>query len=281
MYLKYLILGGGITGRIVQNVLKDGVILESKEEHPSNLSFNFGTNYLWKSIPGFESTPIHISTRVDEALPTSESVHRYKNKIGKGGEDWGLQFEPESIGYMITDLPEADILYQHRVVRIRPEMKEVEVEINEKEKSPRYEIFFYQNLISTIPLLNLVQLCDMNTKYPSKTSFVYKEIYVKIIPRPKKQVSSSNTIYVNYVSNPLVEEYRYCDRGNERHIEYLNSPKFPYRKLYPGKLWVSPFIPIIRSELLGYGIFCFGRYGKWNPNELLHETYEEVKTWKN
>lgn len=282
MHVKYLVLGGGITGRIVQSILKDSWILESKEDDSSNLSFNFGTNYLWKPIPGFEVVPVHVSTRVDEAYPTKESILRYKNKVGKGGEDWGLQFEPESTGYLITGLPIAKISYRHRVVRINPDIRKVEIEISEKDKSPKFQTFFYHYLISTIPLVDLIRLCGLETQYPLQTSFIHRNIYVKVVPRPENYVSSDNMIYVNYVSNPLTDTYRYCDRGNKRHCEYLNIPGgFPYRKLYPGKLWSSPFISIIRSELKQKNIFCFGRYGKWNPNELLHETYEEVKAWKN
>jgi hypothetical protein len=283
MKIPLIILGGGITGRMVQ-YLKGGVIFESKLTlTEKQVSQNFGTNYLWKPIDGFTTKAMRVVTRIDDALPTDDSIRRYKNKIGKGSEpenEWGLQFQPESIGYFIEKYPSDNLLikYGYRVIEINLKNKWLKVDDME---SKQVLTFTYDTLISTLPLNQFVALTESSIKFPLQTAFQCRPVYVRIQQTPIESLRSQDEVYVNYISNPLVQPYRYCDRFGERHYESLTPIGFPHKRLYPGKIWKCNLTEPILNNLAAFDVFCFGRYGRWNPNELLHETYEEIRKWKN
>jgi len=279
--VKNLVLGGGIVGQMVNALLPVYVI--EKNPAPKKPNQAFGTNYLWEPIPIFDTKEMEIVTQVDGQDATEESIRRYKTKIGKTHEkadEWGLQFQPVTTGHFIVNYPEVDILYGHEVSSI--DLKEYDVYINTSDSTLRFK---YDRLISTIPLNNLVMLAGMDRKFPVKTIFKYKQVYVKIVPKPLDAPKPDGVIYVNYLSDPLIEPYRYCDRFGERHYESLLPIGFPHKRLYPGKLWKNPLIFTVLEALERENVYCLGRYGRWNPNELLHETYKDLITrieeWKN
>ena len=283
--MKIYILGGGITGRIVHSLVPNSTVLEAEDESKAKrLSQSYGTNYLWEPIEGFNLKEVKVVTRIDDDLPTKESVQRYKNKIGKGSEEeseWGLQFQPESRGYFIMSCPPAEILYGCRVLGIDMDARSIAVLRPDKEGLSGLETLHYDQLLSTIPLSTLVSLTRMDTSFPAKTTFKFKPVYVKVAPRPPEaRFQQDDTVYVNYLSNPLQEPYRYCDRFGERHYESLMPMGFPHKKLSPGKIWKDSTTDVILKILAEQEIHCFGRYGRWNPNELMHETYNYVKMWR-
>ena len=88
------------------------------------------------------------------------------------------------------------------------------------------------------------------------------------------------TWYVNYVSDPDVPPYRYTDRDGKRHYEGLTGMgKIPTRKISPGKIYPNPVAPVILESLERENIFCFGRFARWDPEELLHTTYDSIRDW--
>lgn len=272
--MKTVILGGGITGRIVNYLIPDSVVMEANS--PIRMTHQYGTNYLWKEIEGFPSIPIRIVTTVDGQVPTIESIQRYKNKVGRQDEDkseWGLQFQPETRGHFIQSYPETNIKYEARAYSI--DLKEHKIHFPQLN-----EVVQYDQLISTIPLVGLVILTGLNARFPVN-SFKYKPVFIKMVPTPPEIPRLKDTVNVNYLSDPTIQPYRYCDRFGERHYESLTPMDFPHKKLSPGKIWESSYTPMILQYLESFNIKCFGRYGKWSTNELLHETYEEVKQWRN
>jgi hypothetical protein len=288
MHVSYLVLGGGITGRMIKRILPDAEVLEGrlkpKTPNARDINQGFGTNYFWEPIPIFQTKPMKIVTRIDDLFPTEDSIRRYKNKIGKGDEkvsDWGLQFQPESTGYFLNELPNEEIAYCHRIVHINLMDKIVNTEFSTGKPDEYSTVTFtYSHLFNTLPLKDFLVLAGLDHKYPVNTLFKSRAVYVRIVPKPPEAPFNDNFIYVNYLSNPLIEPYRFCDRFGERHYESLMPIGFPHKKLYPGKIWAAPEIEDILHDLSIQNVHCFGRYGRWNPNELLHETYKEIVSWK-
>lgn len=279
MKSRTFILGAGITGRLIQTVVPDTTILESKlRKGMDRLNVYYGTNYLWEplNIPGLKLRPVDVVTRVDGKEPTEESIQRYKNKIGKsdeGKDEWGLQFKTKTTGYVIESYPTANVEYGSYVTGIDMNTHKMEVTTSERKK-----YFTYDMLFSTIPLNRLLETIEgLNARHPLETLFKYKPIYVKIVPLPPEISLPSNAFYVNYLSDPTIQPYRYCDKMGERHYESLTPIGFPHKKLFPGKIWTSPGVDKILKELRSHGIYCFGRYGAWQPNELIHQTYQKIK----
>jgi hypothetical protein len=90
--------------------------------------------------------------------------------------------------------------------------------------------------------------------------------------------------YVNYLTDPRIPAYRYCDRPNgERHWEGLsNLGGVPNKKLVPGK--IHDIDPNTRKDIMFMlqccNIFCFGRYATWRSNELVHQTWKDIVRFK-
>lgn len=273
--MRVVVIGGGISGRIVQLFFNRAVVLEARDEiKESQLTRNFGTNYLWEPLEGFKCRKLDVVTHVDGSEPTEASIKRYKNKIGKGyenREDYMEQFHPHSTGWEIEEYPPCKIQYNM-------EVKEVDIlrkVITCIDMKTAVEVHWnYDFLFSTAPLPVLVKLCGLQNKYPTNTMFKYKPIYIKIEDVPSR---NPDMIYVNYVSDPTVSEYRFCIRNGKKHIESL-SPMTPEdKKIYPGKIYEDPHVEKLLSDLKENDIIPIGRFGKWASDELVHSTYNEVK----
>jgi hypothetical protein len=156
----------------------------------------------------------------------------------------------------------------------------VKVDMHEHYVHTTTDHFEYEHLISTLPLNLFMTMAGLENCYPVKTMFKYKPVYVKVVDKPPEAEYSDRVFYVNYLSNPLQEPYRYCDRFGERHYESLTPIGFPHKKLYPGKIWNDPMVPEVLSRLSEVDVACFGRYGSWSPNELIHETYHKLVQWR-
>ena len=274
MKSETIILGGGIVGQMAKQVLPEAIVFERNEASNRKPNQAFGTNYLWEPIPLFQTQEMEIHTHVDGRDATTETIKRYKNKIGKsheGESEWGLQFAPMSRGHFIVEYPMVSIFYEHNIWAIDLTKKSMVVETPSGGKT-----FEYDNLISTIPLNELVRLTGMDKAFPVKTIFKFRPVFIKIQPKPMESPYTDKQIYVNYISNPLVEPYRYCDRFGERHYESLLPMGFPHKKISPGKIWKNPLINSVLKALEQANVTCLGRYGRWNPNELLHETYADL-----
>lgn len=274
---RIAVIGGGITGQLVQLQIPAATIYDWQDERQAAkpLTRNFGANYLWEPlpIPGVGYRQFDVVTDVDGQPPTLESVLRYKEKIGKTGDvqDWERQFTRHMTGYdFATPLPAPRIQFRHRVERI-DRVKRV---IYFAGQTPQ----MYEYLVSTIPLYSLLNMVGMREP-PGRLR--HKPIFFKVINRPPDAPHPVDTLYVNYISNPDVTPYRFCDRFGERHYESILPFEGPSVKRYaPGKIFLHPGVDGLLEELQSFGVVTFGRYGSWAPNELIHETWGRIAQWR-
>ena len=269
---QVVVIGGGITGRLVQACIPHAKVLDwIKQPKPGrNLTRMYGANYLWKPLQGIECRKFTVITHVDGVAANYESIRRYKEKIGKTFDQahWDAQFKTVMEGYDIVSMPDANISYECRVKEIFLKDKRILL-------STGVDIE-YDILISTIPLYALMDMCNI----PQKRPFQYKPIFIRIEDRPLEAPYPPTTWYVNYVSDPDVPPYRYTDRDGKRHYEGLTGMgKIPTRKISPGKIYPNPVAPVILESLERENIFCFGRFARWDPEELLHTTYDSIRDW--
>jgi hypothetical protein len=273
--MKVVAIGGGISGRIVQYFLPEALVLEAQESSgKEKLTLNFGTNYLWEPLEGFNCRKLNIITHVDEAPATEKSVKRYKNKIGKGyenREDYLEQFEVNTVGWEITQLPPSRIQYGHELVEIDLLRKTLLV-LDKKSCISRK--ISYDLLFCSAPLPITLKLCRLQNVYPVETMFKYKPIYVDIKPHPYPD----DCIYVNYLSDPTTPIYRTCCRNGQLHTESLSRLTESDKVIFPGKIYEDPLVPKLLEHLRSHDIFPIGRFGKWASDELIHVTYHEVET---
>lgn len=273
--VKIAVIGGGITGRLFQFVVPEAQIydwLPQPRSRPS-LTRSLGANYLWRPLDGLPCRQFRVVTRIDGLMPTLDLARAYKNKIGKYNDlqEWERQFQPEQVGYEFLELPHAQVQYNHRIVRINRMEHTIEFAAQETVR--------YETLISTIPLYSLLSLLGM----PEPTGRLqFKPIYFRIMPRPADAPCPADVLYVNYLTDPKIAPYRFCDRMGERHWESI----IPYpaeaqstRRIAPGKIFPHPSVPDFLEVLEGHEIFTFGRFGSWAPDELVHETYDRIREW--
>lgn len=265
-------IGGGITGQLVQFNIPETQVYDWQPT-PRRLTRSMGANYLWEPLEGIPCRQFKVITHVDGATPTLEAVERYKQKIGKTGDvaGWERQFQPEMDGYDFTELPAARIQYGHRVEfvdRIHHQLS----------FAGGVEPVQYDHLVSTIPLFALLSMLEMRVP---NGGLRFKPIYFKITARPPDAPYPVETMYVNYLSSPMMRPYRYCDRFGERHFESIVPfSAHDIRRFTPGKIYAHAAVPAILEELAGFNIQTFGRYGSWQSDELVHETFKNIREWK-
>lgn len=268
------VIGGGITGRLFKFLIPQATVYDWMPQPRTMrpLTRNYGANYLWQPLPGIPCRSFEVITRVDGQLPNSTSVSRYKEKIGKTGDvdGWERQFQPFMTGYDFIELPDVAVLYDHRITEIDPIAHTLTFA---KQPPVRYD-----TLVSTIPLYALLSLAG----WPEPVGKLYfKPIYFKIIPRPPDAPFSEETMYVNYISDPNIGPYRFCDRGRERHYESIVPYDGPSTKrIAPGKIYPNRHVGETLALLEAHDIHTFGRYGSWAPDELVHETFLNIEEWK-
>lgn len=266
-----IILGAGISGRILKHFFPDALVLEANGP-VSHLNSTMGANYVWKPLDGFHTEPVRVVTTVDGQFPQTESIRRYKNKIGKdmeNEEDWKEQFKPVQHGHLLVCDEVLPAMYDTRVTHIDMLGRKVYAKVGDHNAS-----FDYGRILSTLPLPVLVKLCDMDV--PHRTPFRFQPIYVKV----EKSVTDAGLMRVDYVSSPCDNVYRITEKSGERHYESLSPFTGEYKTLFPGKIWNSPLTHDIKSKLAEEWIFTFGRYASWNSDELIHQTYEQVARFK-
>jgi hypothetical protein len=267
-----VVIGGGITGQLVQFCVPHARILDWSKPPSRRRSFTrmYGANYLWEPLEGIECQKFTVITHVDGREATHESIRQYKEKIGKTFDQihWDSQFQTVMSGYDIVSFPETNVSYECRVKEIFFKDKRLLLASGED--------ISYDVLVSTIPLYALMDMCRISHKKP----FQYRPIYIRIEDRPLEAPYPVDTWYVNYLSDPDIPPYRYTDRNEKRHYEGLTSMgKIPTRKVVPGKIFPNPISELVREEFTKESIICFGRFAKWDPEELLHTSYAEIRAW--
>jgi len=280
---RVVILGrpSGIVGHLAKLMAPDAtlVVMGHPKNHVAGFDRTFGTVYLWEDVPHLVTKPIKILTCVDGTEATEESVRRYKTKIGKAQDmyHWRWQFPHESTGHDIVNVPEVhpplvygdhiDIdIRHHRIYLDWGHSKGV--------------LLFYDWLISTIPLPEFIKLAGLEYRWSMSTVCKSEPIYVWTTPQvvPAKGYD----IEVNYSSDPSDPVYRTTSRGGRMHQESMRgdwTTQPPDKVINPGKIWRTPDVERIISTLLSDNVACFGRYGAWSPDELLHDTYARMTTF--
>jgi len=272
--MEIIVIGGGISGRLFQFYVPDAQILDWGKSPKKNKSLTrmYGANYLWEELPGIECKEFSVITHVDGQEATHDSIRRYKEKIGKTFDQahWDAQFKPLMTGYDIVSLPEPRIRYECRVKEIF--VKDKKLMLSSGAQVP------YDVLISTIPLYALMEMCHVEQSRP----FQYRPIFVRIEDRPLEAPYAEDIWYVNYLSDSDIAPYRFTDREGFRHYEGLSSMgKIPTRKIVPGKIYPNPASSFILESFEKENIFCFGRFARWDPEELLHDTVKHINSWIN
>jgi hypothetical protein len=271
---RIVVIGGGITGQLVRYVVPDAMVCDWNQERRTArpLTRSYGANYLWHPIPGIAYRSFPVVTHVDGVPASEESVRAYKAKIGKVEDvvQWRKQFAPVSVGYDFEEFPDVTVAYDHRVVAIDRFKHQITF--------AKQGVMEYDILVSTIPLYTLLSMAGMDDP-PGRLQF--KPIFFRVTRRPPEAPFPPTTMYVNYLSDPNIGPYRFCDREGERHYESIvpfDGP--PTKRFIPGKIYPHAGVPDVLDLLEGFNIYTFGRFGSWAPDELVHDTYEHIAQWK-
>lgn len=270
---EQIILGGGMVGTLLQRELGSVGVVDSKPHTAiTNLNALKGANYLWEPLPGFECKPFKVFTTIEGRVPTEDLIQSYKAKIGRNGEGWSRSFQPYMTGWDFVEAPRPHPVgyFGTRVMSLDLERRHLTLQ------TPSGVVLVsFQQLFSTIPLCDLAALA---TKFPYRPQFNYCPINLAI----QDNVSGGElcTARVNYLLHPATGPYRQTFRNGAMALESLH-PMENSVQLYPGKIWAQERTAEILHYLSAHGVYCFGRFGRWNPKELLHETYAHIRRFVN
>jgi len=285
--LRIVILGGGMVGQLAKFLFPDAAVLDWRAR-PIRKSSPFatiqllGAMYLWEPLEGLPCTSFVVHTTVDGEEANETTVAAYKEKIGKPGDmsHWRTQFQPTTIGWRLTGIPDSEkvqILYGAFVEQIDVNRREIILRSG--------EIFPYTILVSTIPLPSFMSMVGMGAPSP----FQHFDICIKESPTPLDVAwakAQDNILRINYLSDRNVPVYRTTDWAGSRHYEWLKvhgrsrEMGLPTKVISPGKILPHPFTPKVITDLSYCGVYPFGRFGRWAPDELLHMTYKDLFTFR-
>ncbi len=268
---KIIILGGGMVGRLAKLIFPEATVLESKKSNDIYTA-ELGVQISIVPIPGLKNIEYKRFIYIDHKNPTLELIDKYRKKIGRDGDlTYGdyRQFEYEQTVFK-QEFPKAEIRYEHLVLKIH--LLEHSLNVLNKEKGT---ILYYDYLISTIPLLSLIQISNLCSSFQERTMgfFMHRPIYLSrtIDPEPK-----AFTIIENYITDSDVPIYRenYVDgwRNQESLFKIPDSIK-----VYPGKIYPNTATAHILEDFKSYRVFCIGRYAQWDNTVHLWNSYEKLK----
>lgn len=286
-----VVLGGGVIGTIAKLVFPDAVVLEAAKGPPSQSSFSIGTKYLWEDIPVLDTFKVKVITTIDSQKANEALARDYKRKIGKESDiykdDWKKQFQYAQHGYSFHRLPDLPKQWGHKVDEVNWHERHVWCKRQLRPYAPA--AFKYDVLINTLPLPIVVKCLhegptlpvEFNEAFPHKPVWVLQETW----PYP---ITRSPHIHVNYITVPeeINPFYRQTIVGNTAQFETLrqldegdyepSAVKHQIHKLPFGKLWESDFSNALVQDLEEKSIYCVGRFGAWNPEELTHQSYQKL-----
>ena len=281
-YHEVLVIGGGITGRLIGTLCPVAQIVDwsmPPEPGQDRLTVSFGTNYLWEQLEGLEMDYVSfpVETTVDGMPPTPDSIRAYKRKINKEFDqrNWSEQFFGPKIGHVMMrwPVPANPIAYGERLIDVDLEQRIVRT-------TTGYTRYLY--LLTTIPLYAFVQACRPREAFQKRLgdSLAYSPIYVASYTAPIAYPDTPSTLYVDYLTSPKRPEYRIARRGSFEHAESLEPmPGLECKKLVPGKIQSSSVAVDVVTALKRYRVYSFGRYATWRSDELVHQTYAEIREW--
>lgn len=285
-----LILGAGPVGRAVSAAFPGSLMLEAGRNVMT--SRMYGAQFVYREIPGFITSPISVVTRVDHAHWNRTSVRAYKKRVGRVGDDdvltWPEQFMEYRKAYRLKSYTgTAAAEYGRRADKIDL--------VNHSILDDQGRTWSYDILISTIPLPQLTQITepklvdvDPSMYFRSQPVYVYVEApyaeewdnYVDTFGGSIRK-EAEHVVYVNYVGlandGPFYREtFRDGVVHRESHME-LPDRELAY-VLKPGKIWnVSGDLrDELTRALAQYSVFTCGRYGDWDQEQLLHNSYDRA-----
>jgi hypothetical protein len=272
-----LILGGGLTGRIVQRYLPDALILDQNKA-PRDMSVPqlWGAMYLWEPVADFQCEPFEVRTTIDGHDPTAQGIAAYKARVGKGGElssrpdNVARQFQPTMTGYTLTRMPAPSrIQHDARVTQVRTDLRCVALGSG--------EVITYDTLISTIPLPSLISMMEPVLEGSELLlSLTSSPIYIQAV---HGMGGAYSDVHVDYRTEGGPYRVTRFQDGTI-HAEFTYSPFFT-RKIVPGRIYDThgPQVARTLANLTSIGIHCFGRYARWDSDELLHTTDAQLRAW--
>jgi hypothetical protein len=267
MKKRIVILGAGIVGRLAKIMFPEAVVLESKA--PDDVfTTELGVCISIVPIPDLKNEQYTRYITVDNCKPTLELISRYKKKIARESDmSYGdyRQFEPEQIVYR-QELPKnLDISFNTLVT---------EVGLHNKKIQTLKDSMEYDYLISTIPLLNFLQISDLFENFKESTSafFMHRPIYlVRTKHTTKPGIIEEN--YITDLDTPMYRENFFEGWRNQESLFKIVGAV----KIYPGKIYPCSYVPHILEDLSSYGIFCAGRYAQWDNKIHLWNAYSQLK----
>jgi hypothetical protein len=269
---RVVVVGGGFNGRLIQAQLPVARVFDWRPEKPVVENRSLGPQYLWEPLPGLPCRKFSVTTLVDGRVADDASVLRYKCKVGKEQDqgDWKAQFQYRMDGYDVT-LPEDTVEYGQRIVSIDLGRRRLQMSHGGSE--------MYDYLVSTIPLFSLLGMIRTGAFEGVARLLRFRPIYVSTTPLSWwGRLRTGPNMRVNYLSSPDVPWYRETERDGAVFREAL-TPAPNTTKLIPGKIYACPHARNALRVLGASGVFAFGRFASWSPDELAHETFRQVQRW--
>jgi hypothetical protein len=123
--------------------------------------------------------------------------------------------------------------------------------------------------VSTIPLPFLLGLIEIH-----HDPFKQDPIYMYYGPS-ERTVDGMELNYQSRTDDPV---YRITTASQTSFYESL-SPLPGGKRILPGKIHHHPESEDILTYLESKKCFCFGRFARWRPDELAHESYRDIAKW--
>lgn len=268
MKKKVVILGAGIVGRLAKLMIPEATVLESKGPKDAYTS-ELGVCISITKIPHLTNQEYRRYITIDGQKPNLELINKYKKKIAREGDiSYGdcRQFEPSQTVYRQTLPQNLDIQFHQSVVKVYLD--------DQKIRTAQGRTLRYDYLLSTIPLINLVQVSDLFNlfKDQSSTFFMHRPIYLSRVPCS----TGTYEIHENYRTSPDDPIYR------ENKIDGWSNQESLFKlpdsfKIYPGKIYPCSYTSQMLEDLRSYKVFCAGRYAEWDNKIHLWNVYAQLR----
>jgi hypothetical protein len=288
---RVLILGGGMVGIVAQRYVPHALILDWGAPPPTDAPpappQQWGAIYWWQAIADIPCFAFPVVTTIDGERATDTGIAAYKSRVGKGievqsrPESLALQFRPHSIGFSPVSFPTPTrIQYRAHVTHI-----DLERRVLYLRNGQYYE---FEHLIATIPLPSLLDMCrssyfETYIRHAGSDvpAFKAQNIYVTS-ERPAGKSTVWSVLRVDYHTRGA--PYRTTIHlDGAVHREYTMPPRVSdetkVKRLIPGRIYDEPDAPLMVRALAAHRVRCFGRYARWDSDELLHITDADIRAW--
>lgn len=265
--MRVIILGGGFIGQLLQAVLwPKARVFDWATTAPKTPTRLLGPQYLWMEVPELPCRRFDVYTTIDGKDASQSSMRAYKKKVEKeqDNSDWKSQFQPRMDGWECT-LPINRVEYGKRAVSINYTSRLITCADG--------SVSGYDVLVSTIPLPTMLTLCGIRShEFKSRPIYLHRQAHP---PNPRGDMLVN---YVSYANTPI---YRVTYRDGAQHTEALE----PFHDIHanevvritPGKIYAHPATEKMVRALESVNIYPLGRFARWAPDELAHETLASAR----